>query len=53
MKIIKTIWDYIRPKSIQEQHEFYLSKSTDMADLERRIQALDRPRPAFTGGVYR
>lgn len=40
---IKTIFNAIRPKTRRELEYEYLSASTDLADLERRVKRLENP----------
>lgn len=41
MNFISKVWDMIRPKSRREIEEAYLSRATDLTDLERRIKRLE------------
>lgn len=40
MRFVKAIFKYFRPKSEREMIEDYLSRSTDLVDLERRQRQL-------------
>lgn len=41
MTLINKIWNTIKPLSRREREEAYLSKATDLTDLERRVRKLD------------
>jgi|TARA_X000001036_G_C20345190_1_gene670215 hypothetical protein len=43
MKILKNIWNYIRPKSQRELQEEWLASSHDLVELEKRQKQLINP----------
>lgn len=43
LRIIKKIINSLKPKKRSQLDERYLSKATDISDLERRIRHLENP----------
>ena len=41
MTLIRKIWNIFKPLSHRERQEAYLSKATDLTDLERRVKRLE------------
>ena len=47
MSLLKSVWDYVRPKTNTELRDAFLSQSIDHVDLERRLRLMDHYRNPF------